>query len=80
MLDVDLTKGNSSIVKFGGYDTTGLTSPLMVFNTSHPGQWILQADTISYGDENNNIASNVDFVFSADKFFLYMPPTELRTF
>ncbi len=34
MLDIDLTMGNSSIVKFGGYDTSQIDGDINVFKTN----------------------------------------------
>jgi hypothetical protein len=34
MLDIDLTMGNSSIVKFGGYDQSQIDGDINVFKTN----------------------------------------------
>jgi hypothetical protein len=37
MINVDMNQGNSSVIKFGGYDQLSLSDELKIFNVSERG-------------------------------------------
>lgn len=79
MINVDLTLGNSSVVKFGGYDEKSLKDDLNIYNVTAPyDQWMLTATGYTFGNDVNTDEA-IHVVFSPDKPFLYMPPTNLNS-
>jgi hypothetical protein len=48
MLDVDLTVGNSTIIKFGGYDTSQMTSNGYYTYDTSPN-WEIKTEHIYWG-------------------------------
>jgi len=86
MLKVDLTKGDRSIVKFGGYDalmkndSSNEEVNMMIFKTgtsTDENKWNLNANTIKLGD-STSIGENINIVFSPDRKFLYLPKEPLQ--
>ena len=81
-LNIDLTLGNSSVVKFGGYDESALKGELNIFSTTTTDAWMLTAKGFSFGGNDDNTWQNEarHVVFSPDKPFLYLPPTDMMIF
>jgi hypothetical protein len=80
MLNVDLTLGNSSVIQFGGYDSTALkagSGGLKIFNVTHGDQWMLTASGFAFGNDEDTKDEARHVVFSPDKPFLYLPPTDV---
>ena len=69
MLDVDLTVGNSTIIKFGGYDTSQMTSDgYYTYDTSL--NWEIKTEHIYWGSyQFNSAGRNVQF--TPDYPFMY---------
>jgi len=80
MLNIDLTLGNSSVVKFGGYDESALKGEMNIFSTTTTDAWMLTAKGFSFGgnDDNTSQSEPRHVVFSPDKPFLYLPPTDMK--
>jgi len=51
MFNIDLALGNSSIVKFGGYEESALKGEMNIYNTTTSDQWMLTAKGFTFGSD-----------------------------
>ena len=74
--------GNSSSIKFGSWDQTGLSpgNSLSMFRTSLPGYWSIMADDYSIGGSKFLTNSDRHLVYSPHMPYLYMPATDWTAF